>query len=129
MVVGTEQVLVQALSEGVKSVLMLNKVDRLFIDINDQMHKVVVISSNILRISESAFRRVRFALEAVSLDGAAPSIVSFTSFVRRMDLPKRSGKSVELVTHISKRIMRIYRASGVLPVLRRTPAMSTILSW
>lgn len=135
--VQTEEVLVQALREGVAPVLMINKVDRLIMDLqlsasevyDKMLHVVDDINIFIAAHQLEAFpdQRVSFEQGSVCFGsgyfGWSCSIDTFltTRYTGSADKEKRRAflmRRDNFIKHIIRPIMRMHRACCVLPWLK-----------
>ena len=132
--VQTEQVLIQALAEGVKPVLMINKVDRLFIDrrytpeeVYDHMQRVIDDINKFIethQLETQPDQRVKFSDGSVCFGsgyfGWSCSIDSFLNkkdltLEKRIKMQKYLSKRENFIQYIIKPILRMHRLCGVLP--------------
>jgi len=135
--VQTQGVIAQALKEGVTPILMLNKVDRLFIskqygpeEVYDQMIRVVDDINAFVKTHQlEGFpdQQVSFAVGSVCFgSGYYGWACSINSFVNAIDLEGDVKKDDQVRRYLSKRenfikyiirpIIRMHRLCGVLPM-------------
>jgi sulfate adenylyltransferase subunit 1 (EFTu-like GTPase family) len=132
--VQTEEVLIQALREGVKPVLMLNKVDRLFIDKQYTAEEVYACMQRVVddinsfiathQLKHFPDQRVSFLDGSVCFGsgyfGWSCSIDSFLAKDCSLDKSEEIRKSLAIrenfVQYIIRPILRMHRACGVLPM-------------
>ena len=133
----TDEVLIQALREGVKPVLMLNKVDRLFIDKQydaaeayDRMQQVVddinVFIAN-HQLKEFPDQQVSFMEGSVCFgSGYFGWSCSIDTFVMNEKDPAKQraardylSKRENFIKHVIKPILKMHRICGVLPMKKK----------
>jgi elongation factor 2 len=143
-VVQTEGVLIQALREGVKPVLMVNKVDRLFIDkqytaeeVHDRMQRVVDDINDFIathQLKNFPDQRVSFLDGSVCFGsgyfGWSCSIDTFLEKDCSPDKSKAMRKFLAMrdnfIKYIIRPILRMHRVCGVLPMKKQQNGVDKI---